>query len=71
MTDNKTARVRMMRTVQGEGVSDNGEREIHVKGSVIELSEGFASELVASKAAEFAPDDKLVEVPLHPAPIGK
>lgn len=58
-------RVRLLRTVQGEGTK-NDEREIHVKGSVLDIRSEFAHELVASKAAEYAPDDKLAEVPLHP-----
>lgn len=69
MADNKT-RVRILRTVQGEGTK-NDEREIHVRGSVVDLRAEFAAEIIGSKAAEEAADEKLVDVPLHPKETAK
>lgn len=62
-----TARVSMLRHVQGERTEENGEKEILTKGSVVDVSEVFAAELVHSKAADYAADDaKPVRKPLHP-----
>lgn len=60
----KITRVRILRTVQGEG-TENDEREILVKGSVVDLRADFAGELIGSKAAEET-DDKVVKMLLHP-----
>lgn len=53
----KNARVRMLRHVLGEKKDpETGEPETLTKDSVVDVSEGFAAELVGSKSAEYVED---------------
>ena len=70
----KTARVRMLRHVLGERKNpDTGELDTLTKNSVVDVSEGFAAELVGSKSAEYVEDKtklataELTHVPEPPA----
>jgi hypothetical protein len=63
----KTKRVRILRTVQGETSEPD---DVLVKGSVVDIKESFAAELFGSQAAESAEGEKKVDVPLH-EPEGK
>lgn len=77
----KTARVRLLRHVTGEKPDaqnpDNG-LETLSKGSVVDVSEGFATELVGSKSAEYVEDKTKLstaelthvpDVPAAPSPV--
>lgn len=62
MADKKITRVRILRDVLGEKKNDDGELETLTRGSVVDVSTGFAAELEGSKSAEIVEEKTKLHV---------